>query len=240
MSVIDLPQLPKPTPMARSESITSSSTIPLADPSIPNSKPKKRVAQRKRTACGKVSKDIAPPTLETVLEPVPLVQQEELSPLAAKSAAAARPKSAAAVLQSKASTVPKKRAPPARPASPAKRLKMVDQCTQTQTQSGRDHTSALLGLPTSNVSVIDRDVPSPPPPPESYLKDIDKFIAKHKHRPPPQDIYNTPAYSAADPEKREMMLNDWICENLENPDFLKLCEDMEFSWRRTALTPLNQ
>jgi hypothetical protein len=32
-----------------------------------------------------------------------------------------------------------------------------------------------------------------------------------------------------------LIVNDFICANLENTDFLRLCEDTEKAWRRIGL-----
>lgn len=194
---------------------------------------KKRAAPRKPHVKKKLEETVPPkkgPEMNTVAEfdtdKVASVQEDEVSPLAAKSNAA-RP-STAAGLQSKAATT-KKRSAPARPSSSAKKSKMVDQGTQTQMQSGRDHITALE--PGSN------NVPQAPPapPPQNYLDMLDTFITTHKSRPPPQELWERPGYTEADDEQRQAMLTDFICENLENADFLKLCEDTEKSWRRIGL-----
>jgi hypothetical protein len=36
-------------------------------------------------------------------------------------------------------------------------------------------------------------------------------------------------------EQRHLLLNNFICENLENKDFLQLCEDTANAWRRIGL-----
>ncbi|ELR05627.1 hypothetical protein VC83_07649 [Pseudogymnoascus destructans] len=68
--------------------------------------------------------------------------EEEPSPLASKSAAIARP-STAPGLKLKAMTCRKRPNEEAPKWALAKRLKMVDSSTQTQTLSGRDHTAAV-------------------------------------------------------------------------------------------------
>jgi hypothetical protein len=242
-SISDLPALPKPTPISR----PGSANLPTKPPTPVPKPTKKRVAQRKPPVV-KISEIARSPPLEkggnadaAASQTMP---QDEPSPLAAKSAAATpRPASASSALQSKAA--PKKRAAPARPTSASKRPKMVDQATQTQTLSGRDHTSALLSFrneepppPIAAPTPCSTPAPppqAPPPPPESYLDAVDAFVTKHKARPPLQELWERPGYAEADVEQRHLLLNNFICENLENKDFLQLCEDTANAWRRIGL-----
>jgi hypothetical protein len=212
--------------------------------STPVLKPaKKRVAQRKSTAAKPAEIVESPPANSgnkvdaTTSQAMP---EDEPSPLAAKSAAvASKPTSAASGLQSKAAT--KKRAAPTRPSSATKRPKMVDQTTQTQTLSGRDHTSALPSFRSEEVpaAIVARLPPTPAStlsgPPESYLQAVDTFVTRYKARPPPQELWERPGWAEADVEQRQLLLNNFICENLENKDFLRLCEDTAVAWRRIGL-----
>lgn len=248
----DLPSaIPKSAPLARSESTmqpTKSANVVLATPAP---KPtKRRVAQRKGPLAKLVEEevpDVAQGVANNELSVVNLKpattatssQEDQPSPLAAKSAAAlARPGSAPSGLPTKATAAaPRKRAPPARQASAAKRGKMVDTSTQTQTISGRDHTSALqLVEPNVASKTVEKPPPVPAPvspPPESYQQMVDNFVSKNKHRPAPIELWQTPGYSTMDEDQRQSLLNDFICDNLENEDFITLCEDMDKSWRRT-------
>jgi hypothetical protein len=67
------------------------------------------------------------------------------------------------------------------------------------------------------------------------LNDIDAFITKHNPQPKAKELWESPGYAEADEEHRQTMLNDFICENLDNADFLQLCRDAEFAWRRIGL-----
>ena len=64
---------------------------------------------------------------------------------------------------------------------------------------------------------------------------LDTFITKHKSRSAPKELWETAGYADADEEQRLIILNDFICENLENRDFLQLCQDTEKAWRRVGL-----
>jgi len=233
--------LPQASPLATP--CPPSKTTGLGTEKIPTPALKpatKRVAQRKAPATQSVDQEVPEDALpakkmagEILKTAGANVLIEEPSPLAAKSAAAARPASAGG-LQSKA-TAAKKRAPPARPSSVNKRVKMVDQGTQTQTLSGRDHTAAMRSIPDTNAPdpiVVERPLVTPP---ESYLGMLDEFVTKHKSRPAPKELWEAPGYAEADEEQRHVIINDFICENLENKDFLLLCEDTEKAWRRIGL-----
>ncbi|KAG9238913.1 hypothetical protein BJ875DRAFT_449850 [Amylocarpus encephaloides] len=108
----------------------------------------------------------------------------------------------------------------ARPASATKRPKVVDSATQTETRSGRHHSS--------NPSL---EMESPP---KQYLTAIDSLVSKHR-RPRQQEIWEAPGYADGTQEERDAILNDYICENLENANFLQICEDTEHAWRRIGL-----
>jgi hypothetical protein len=205
------------------EAMSESSTQPR--PLTPTHKPvKKRVASRK-----------PPPVMKAVV-PVDQVVSSSADGGASQEVVAAveNPK-----LQSKAA-LPKKRATASvRPPAGSKRSKMVDGATQTQTLSGRDHTALHRndscereqGLAAPHAPTP----PSPESPPENYLNAIDTFVAKCKYRPAPRDFWQTPGYEDASEEERDIMLNDFICDNLDDPGFLQLCEDTERAWRRIGL-----
>jgi hypothetical protein len=164
-------------------------------------------------------------------------REEEPSPLAAKSAAVSRPSTAPGLRSKVMGPATRKRPnetePDMVPVSKQAR-KMVDRATQTQTWSGRDHTVPLalttgVGRPLS--TTIDEAIQHP----ESSMDDIEAFVSRHKQRPPPQELWQRPGYSEASPEERQAIINDFICENLDNEDFLKLCEDTGNVWRRIGL-----
>lgn len=253
-SASDLPPLPKPTPMARAgSSIVSTEPAKvvskvIATP-VPKPATKKRIAQRKAPVVKPVVQEPPPREISSPSNSPPAVNvkvfskvitgnstEEEPSPLAAKSAAASssRPSSTSG-LPSKA-TIVKKRAPPARPASAAKRSKMVDQSTQTQTNSLDTPTAVSRTNVSANVPppVTPNAGPTPSVPP-TYLNMIDTFLTNHQGRPAPKEVFQTPEYEQASVEERHYMVNDFICENLENSDFLALCEDVGMSWRRLGL-----
>ena len=239
-SLSDLPPLPEPTPVTNREPTTNARAASDHTNSTPVTKPapKRRVAQRKGPATkANVDKpDSAIAAAGTLIEGSLTTnagaQGQEVSPLAAKSAAlSSRSPSEASGLVSKATAATKKRtAPGARPSSP-KRPKMVDQATQTQTLSGRDHSASQRKVP----GIVPELVVDPPSPPDTYLDVLDAFVAKHRDRPALKELWETPGYADADQEHRDKILNDFICDNLENPDFIQLCQDTEISWRRIGL-----
>jgi hypothetical protein len=192
--------------------------------STPTHKPvKKRGASRK-----------PPPSMKA------LVPEKESSPVANKdTTAAVVPDLGTPKLQSKDAPAKKRVTASTRPPSGSKRSKMVDCATQTQTLSGYDHTALQRtsscesepGLTTSEAPTP----PSPESPPESYLNAIDTFVIKCKGRPAPKELWQSPGYDEASEEERDIMLNDYICDNLDNAQFRQLCEDTERAWRRIGL-----
>ncbi|KAE9380722.1 hypothetical protein N431DRAFT_395907 [Stipitochalara longipes BDJ] len=244
-STPDLPSiLPKPFHDARTESLLQGpeahASVDISSTPVKKPAPKKRVAQRKSTtkpAAEKVLNEEASVN-EITQESIPRLasireESEELSPLAAKSAAASfRPASAPGLI-SKAILPPKKRqTPPSRPASTSKRPKMVDVATQTPAPS---RPIPSEGAALNSTPDLAADASSPVSPPESYLNELNAFIAKHNPQPKSKELWQQPRYVEADEAHRQSMLNDFICDNLENPDFLQLCQDAEFAWRRIGL-----
>lgn len=241
----DLPILPKPTRDTTTKSLTKDLEAPADAASTPVKKPapKKRVAQRKATntkttdqqalnreASADVITEESIPKLASIQE-----EPEELSPLAAKSAAASLRPASAPGLISKAILPKKRAAPAARPASATKRPKMVDAATQTQRLSGVDQMAVQRVASSSNPPDLNADNPPPESAPENYMNELEAFITKHNPQPKPKEIWQTPGYAEADEACRHAMLNNFICENLDNPDFLQLCQDTEFAWRRIGL-----
>ncbi|CZS94786.1 uncharacterized protein RAG0_04641 [Rhynchosporium agropyri] len=248
-SLLDLPPLPKPTPIAKTH-LRETTDITTTPGSI-KAAPVKRVAERKapvseieQVPTSKILSQLKSLTHDTTIIPPP-VHGDESSPLAAKSAAASRPASATSGLVSKASAPSRKRvATPVFPPSNTKRAKMVDQGTQTQTTvdhstqtqntSGPDQTNGNAPA----VSMVPGVVPTTSAvvaPPQSYLDDLDAFVTAHRPRPAPVELWEIPGYADADEDARHAMLNDFIIQNLEDPNFLKLCDDMGNAWRRIGL-----
>lgn len=120
--------------------------------------------------------------------------------------------------------------------------KVADVSTQTHTASGRAHTSAkeLLDVP-ANGSVIVREahITMPFDVSDSYHSLVETFAKRHgsTQRPASQEIWDTPRYADMGEEERGKLVNIYICDQLDNPDFLELCKDMDNAWRRLALRP---
>lgn len=173
---------------------------------------------------------------------------DEPSPLASKSASIERPSTAPGLL-SKAPPV-KKRAPaaPRQRAAAAKKQKMIDSSTQTMTQAGREHTALMTVAPPMEqsgtpivhvapvVSVVSPGIQPPTEnPPVTYLEAIDDFVLKHKSGPAPVELWQRPSWSDGTDEERQNLLNDFLVECLDDPNFLQLCEDVDNSWRRIGI-----
>ena len=228
-----------PNPAVRSNSAGKSNEIPTETTITPIPKPaKKRVAQRKAPEIKRaqgvlaVEESVANTIVDRPVSANAAVA-DELSPLAGKSAAAIRPASAASGLKSKVTATKKRSAAsaPIRPASVTKRPKMVSQSTQTQAFPIRNsHVAA-------DPAAVGPVTPEAPPeaPPEDYLSALDNFVTKHKGRPAPKELWGAPAYAESDEEARQILLNDFICDNLENAEFLQLCQDAEKAWRMIGL-----
>lgn len=204
----------------------------------------KRVAQRR-----------APPKKPAlrVEDKISISRQQESSPLAAKSVVITRP-STAPGLQSKAVVCRKRQTSSAvESEQPKKVLKQtIDQSTQTQTLSGRDHTVSMETMPRGEMMSRATQVeafshtssrPEPtltpiisPPMPSSFVDQIQALVVAHSSHPPQQqELWQKPGYMDASPEERQAIINDFICENLEDENFLRLTEDLGEVWRRIGL-----
>lgn len=49
------------------------------------------------------------------------------------------------------------------------------------------------------------------------------------------DGHGLAAYAARGEDRRLAVLDKFICDNLRNPEFVTLCEDVEACWRRIGL-----
>lgn len=61
------------------------------------------------------------------------------------------------------------------------------------------------------------------------------FLSKPGVRPSATDHATLAAYAGQTPEERMRVLDNFICENIGNEDFLTLCEDVDACWRRIGL-----
>ncbi|PQE05196.1 hypothetical protein CJF30_00010153 [Rutstroemia sp. NJR-2017a BBW] len=102
-------------------------------------------------------------------------------------------------------------------------IAMVNSATQTQTLSGRDHTAAIR-VP-QPVSTADASTNTTAP--SSFQDDLELFLKKHGDT---SQIELPPSYNEAPDDVRNRMINEFICQNLENENFLTLVRDMEVSW----------
>lgn len=219
-----LPELPKPR---NATTLSVPTKSPAAGAPM---KVAKRVAERNTRKKSPIQEkpQAVLPNASNHTGTLPVVPEEEPQ-LASKSVSAPDVSSGASGLPSTA--VSKKRPVSKMDQSlpQAKRPKMVDRSTQTQTLSGRDHTAPLRALSDNTGNT------TPVPPTASVLDQIDDFVRANRSRSAPVDIQETSQYANASEEERQAMLNDWICQNIENEDFLKLCKDTEHAWRRIGL-----
>ncbi|OBT77426.1 hypothetical protein VF21_04245 [Pseudogymnoascus sp. 05NY08] len=251
-------QMPPSKSTGTSESLANTATLPTNH----GEQQSKRVAVRRTNT---------PPTskLPTVLE-VPdsdektrptnslqnSVWQEEPSPLASKSAAIKRP-STAPGLKSKAINSRKRPNEEARKWALAKRVKMVDSSTQTQTLSGRDHTAAMSRASTlppepvlpPPVTVPAPDPPAPVPVPapaappsvvvpeakgpiEGFMDELGRFIPKSSGKIRPAELYEVSFWDKATEGERNSMTESWICEKIEDPVFIEWCRHVDEVWEK--------
>ena len=174
-----------------------------------------------------------------------VVWEEEPSPLASKSTAIVRP-SVASGLKSKATSTIKRSNEAVAKVEAAKKVKMVDTGTQTQTLSGRDHTASIARAATVTAEqVVPAPVPGPTPtpilpvvdsgiqrPPADFMDDLELLVSKYGGKRKPVELWEIPGWTTATDEERYSMTQHWICMQLEDPSFLDLCKHVENVWQR--------
>ncbi|KFX92914.1 hypothetical protein V490_05105 [Pseudogymnoascus sp. VKM F-3557] len=247
-------------PMPQSK-VTGASEIQVKTQTLSN---KHEAQQEKRATAQKTN---TPPTskLPSVIE-VPdsdeetqptkarrnsVLWQDEPSPLASKSAAIARP-STAPGLKSKAVTSRKRSDDLAPKWALAKRVKMVSSSTQTQTLSGRDHTTAMSRAPTITAepilpAAVPVTVPAPAPspvpspskvapgtrePPERLMGDLGRAFAKYGGKCKPVELWEISGWDKVTGEERDSVTESWICEQIEDPSFIEMCKHVDKVWKK--------
>ena len=122
--------------------------------------------------------------------------------------------------------------------SPKRQKTRVDQSTQTQTNSGRDHTASLtIPAPVrKSPDYKDQDTQTPSVL-SSLLERNQEVFKKDQCARPATDALATPDYHALPENERHALLNNYLFECLDDPNFMKLCKDMDKCWRKVVLNP---
>lgn len=232
-AVSSLRPLPKPTPVNNSKSPIVVKGVPnVSKTTSTHNHIEKRGAPQKAKGVASSTK----PKDKSVLNktaPVEVLKCDELAredSVVRQAAAAPGLSETQTGSQSKPKSTRKRNTAPARRAVATKRLKMVDQGTQTQTLSGRDHTVMQRSTPT-----IDENATTSSLPPTDQIHTLDKFVNEYKDRLRPTELWEAPGYTEASEEQRDILLADFVCDNLDNPEFLQLCQDAERAWCRIGL-----
>lgn len=75
--------------------------------------------------------------------------------------------------------------------------------------------------------------------PEEFMSRLDGWVRKYQHlpapTPQPQPVSDLADYAAQPEEQRLAIIDDMICECLEDENFTKLVADVEQSWKRVGL-----
>ena len=75
--------------------------------------------------------------------------------------------------------------------------------------------------------------------PEDYMSRLDDWVRRYEDLPAPKPrstpVSDLTTYGAQSEEDRLAVVDDMICEYLEDENFIKLVEDVEKSWRRIGL-----
>ncbi len=130
--------------------------------------------------------------------------------------------------------------------TPSRTLRTLGDATSNSRQN--DPKPPLLGLnqqassnaiqfaPSSSVNIVSDASPTVPvnPTDEEWMDRVDAFVARHAARLPPMQAKDLSAYAAQSDEERMAQIDNMICDYIKDPNFVKLCEDVENSWRRIA------
>jgi len=75
--------------------------------------------------------------------------------------------------------------------------------------------------------------------PEEYMSRLDDWVRRYQDlpapKPGPSPVSDLTAYAAQSEADRLAVVDDMICEYLEDENFIKLVEDVERSWKRIGL-----
>ncbi|POS85493.1 hypothetical protein EPUL_001989 [Erysiphe pulchra] len=213
-----LPPLPKPTPVARKEL----------------NQPKKREIVQKKGAKKPVRQK------SKAVRNIGNAQQQNSSTLSDDDSSTTITAQESPNL-SKKPTIPtkrnipvKKRSVPNRQTENNKRPKMISQGTQTLNFIEQNSKFAEKIDNDTCLHLVDSTLASKKSP-ENKSKSAESSKIDCEDQDAHNNLWRTPRYDEADDETRYALIQDFICENLENQNFLQLCKDIEFSWQRICL-----
>ena len=146
--------------------------------------------------------------------------------------------------------------PPGAPTKPMSLPRVLNQSKSTQApsvQHGEEYTISPLGEvsgnarpPTAESLATTRASPTPPAnpllpaiQPDEILSSIDSWIRRYQDLPVPQP-HPKPKdqlaeYAAKSDKERARIVDNMICECLQDENFIKLARDVEGSWKRIGL-----
>ncbi|RKF81108.1 hypothetical protein GcM3_039012 [Golovinomyces cichoracearum] len=221
-SVKDLPPLPKPTPVTKAAGRLSS--LKTAEQKEAGSKKRSQRTVRKKST--------------VVKSPIKTILSKESESEINKDG-----KSLANIAPQKSSDKPDQVKTKSKPNNvtslrhkPIKRsLEMLNKGTQTLDCTQQNNTPSQRDNVTKSDKIENLVDPQTPEPCSNHIvKAFEKSITcrdQTLHR----ELCDRTGYAEASDEIRHSLIQDFICESLENEDFLQLCKDVEFSWQRICL-----
>lgn len=232
-----LSPLPKPTPVERvdAEQLVVSKKQKTV---VSSKKPVLRKSRSTRPIMARIAKKLNSPKSAEKTTTVNIEHglEKSISPSENTISTAATPPVPVKERPQLRATAPtKKRPAPHDRIALKRRTPMVDQGTQTFLQTLSFSREIPSQKTRANCTVADPIPTSPGPPRAEFLKILEDLVMNMKNGPTPKEVWDKPGYLEASDESRVALVNDFICENLENPEFLQLCQDTEFSWRRIGL-----
>ncbi|RKF74566.1 hypothetical protein GcM1_238002 [Golovinomyces cichoracearum] len=222
-SVKDLPPLPKPTPVAKAAGQLSS--LKTAEQKEAGSKRRPQKPVRKKSA-----------VVKSPIEKIPSKGSESKINKDGKSLAHIAPqKSSDKPDQVKTKSKPNTRATSLRHKPIKRNLEMVNQGTQTLDCTQQNNTPSERDNVTKSDEIENLVDPQTPEPCSNHIfKAFEKSIIC-RDQTLQRELCDRTGYAEASDEIRHSLIQDFICESLENEDFLQLCKDVEFSWQRICL-----
>ncbi|RKF65017.1 hypothetical protein GcC1_126004 [Golovinomyces cichoracearum] len=222
-SVKDLPPLPKPTPVTKAAGRLSS--LKTAEQKEAGSRTRSQRTVRKKST-------VVKSPIKTILSK----ESESKVKKDGKSLANIAPqKSSDKPDQVKTKSKPNTRVTSLRHKLIKRSLEMVNQGTQTLDCTQQNNTPSQGDNVTKSDKIENLVDPQTPEPCSNHIvKAFEKSIIcrdQNLHR----ELCDRTGYAEASDEIRHSLIQDFICESLENEDFLQLCKDVEFSWQRICL-----
>ncbi|RKF55437.1 hypothetical protein OnM2_089030 [Erysiphe neolycopersici] len=216
-----LPPLPKPTPVAKKD-LDQPVTKEISKKKA-TKKPIRQKSRAVRNAITAQQRDSSALPLKSDDDSSTTITAQESPNLSKKP-----------TISAKKNIPVKKRGIQIRQTENNKRPKMISQGTQTSNVTEQNNIFGEKINIDTYVHPVDGTLASGQSP-KNKSKSAENSKINCKDQGAHNNLWRTPRYDEANDETRYALIQDFICDNLENQNFLQLCKDIEFSWQRICL-----